>query len=66
MSLPLILSYKKKEREALTSLWSKKLYYKFVESTEDGDFVLALDAVRLVKETFLYFINHTQTLLNCG
>lgn len=45
-------------------MWSKKLYYKFIESTEDGDFMLALDAVRSVKETFLGFINHTQTLLN--
>lgn len=64
MSLQLILSYKKKEREALTSLGSKKLYYKFIESTEDGDFMLAFDAVRLVKETFLGII-HTQTLLTC-
>lgn len=36
---------KKLKEENLTSLWSKKLHYKFIESTEDGDFMLALDAV---------------------
>lgn len=36
---------KKLKGENLTSLWSKKLHYKFIESTEDGDFMLALDAV---------------------
>lgn len=35
--------------EILTSLWSKKLYYKFVESTEDGDFMLAFDAEKLIR-----------------
>lgn len=33
-------------------MWSKELDYEFVESSEDGDFMLALDAVKLVKETF--------------
>lgn len=37
--------------ETLTSLWSEKLHYKFVESTEDGDFMLALDAIRLLRTT---------------
>lgn len=38
-----------KKREALTSLWSKKLHYKFIEATEDGDFMLALNTGRLLR-----------------
>lgn len=37
------------ERETLTSLWSEKFHYKFIESTEDGDFMFALNAVKAVK-----------------
>lgn len=32
-------------RKTLTSLWSEKLHYKFIQSAEDCDFMLALDAV---------------------
>lgn len=46
------LSFVTQKRETLTSLRSKELDYKFVESSEDGDFMLALDAVELVEETF--------------
>lgn len=31
-------------------MWSEKLHYKFIESTEDGDFMLALNAVKAVKD----------------
>lgn len=31
-------------------MWSKKLHYKFIEATEDGDFMLALNARRLLKK----------------
>ena len=37
------------KRKTLTSLWSKKLHYKFIQSTEDGDFILALDAEKLLR-----------------
>lgn len=40
-----------KSRETLTSLWSEKLHYKFIESAEDGDFMLALNAARLLRTT---------------
>lgn len=45
----MILSEK---RETLTSLWSKKLHYKFIESTEDGDFMLALNTDELLRTSF--------------
>ena len=32
------------EERALTSLWSVKLHYEFVESTQDCDFMLTLNA----------------------
>lgn len=44
-----LVKKKKEKRETLTSLWSEKLHYKFIESTEDGDFMLALNAVRLLR-----------------
>ena len=40
-----------RKENTLTSLLSEKLHYKFIESTEDGDFMLALDAVRLLRTT---------------
>ena len=30
-------------------MWSIKLHYKFIESTKNGDFMLALDAERLLR-----------------
>lgn len=47
--------------ENLTSLWSKKLHYKFIESTEDGDFMLALDAVGQLRRIASRQHTHKQT-----
>lgn len=43
------LSSSTQTEEILTSLWSIKLHYKFIESTKNGDFMLALDAERLLR-----------------
>lgn len=52
----------KRTRETLTSLWSEKLHYKFIESTKDGDFMFALDAVKAVKDNgFTWLHVHKQT-----
>lgn len=42
-------------------MWSEKLHYKFIESTEDGDFMFALDAVRLFRKTFSWESIHINT-----
>lgn len=39
-----ILEREKKKKKKLTSLWSIKLHYKFIQSTQNGDFMLTLDA----------------------
>lgn len=42
-------------------MWSKKLHYKFIESAEDGDFVLALNAAKTVKENVTAYTETTTT-----
>lgn len=43
-------SWSYQKAEILTSLWSIKLHYKFIEPTEDGDFMFALNAEGLLRK----------------
>lgn len=56
MSKTILLSQKMK---TLTSLWSEKLHYEFVESAEDGHFMFAFDAVGLLRITTSHVETHS-------
>lgn len=42
-------------KNKLTSLWSVKLDYKFVESTQDRDFMFTLDAKKKTVKANIYY-----------
>lgn len=47
-------------------MWSKKLHYKFVESAEDGDFMLALNAGGQLRTSFRKCSTHHKVQCSCS